>query len=106
MRSMPGDALTTYADLESFPDDGFRREIIDGELIVSPSPKVRHQELLARLFLVFGNHIAAHGGGKVYFAPLDVLFSDIDVVEPDLLFISQERLDVLTEKNVQGTPPD
>lgn len=97
-------AALTYADLASFPDDGLRRELIDGELIVSPSPRLRHQEVLARLYLLFGNHVAASGGGKVYFAPLDVLFSDTNVVEPDLLFVADDRLEILTEMNVQGSP--
>lgn len=96
--------MFTYADLATFPDDGFRREIIDGELIVSPSPKLRHQEILARLYLVFGNHVAAAGGGKVYFAPLDVVLSDINVLEPDLLFVADDQLELLTEANVQGAP--
>jgi Uma2 family endonuclease len=105
MHPMPAGKLYTYADLASFPDDdNLRREIIDGELIVSPSPPVRHQEILARLYLVFGNHVAQHGGGKVYFAPLDVLFSDINVVAPDLFFVATEQLAILTEMNVQGAP--
>lgn len=96
--------MVTYADLASFPDDGLRREIIDGELIVSPSPRSRHQEILARLHLLLGNHVAERGGGKVFFAPLDVVFSQINVVEPDLLFIAEDQLEILTEANVQGSP--
>ncbi len=97
------DALT-YADLASYPDDGLRREIIDGELIVTPAPRLRHQEVLARLHLIFGNHVAASGGGKVFFAPVDVVLSDSNVVEPDLLFIADEQTDLMTEANVQGAP--
>ena len=94
----------TYADLASFPDDGLRREIIDGELIVSPSPRIRHQAVLGRLHLIFGNYVEAKGGGLVLFAPMDVVFSDRNVVEPDLLFVAEDHSDVITEMNIQGSP--
>lgn len=101
---VPEEGTLTYADLAAFPDDGLRRELLDGELIVSPSPFVRHQEVLGRLYLAIGGHVAEHGGGKVYIAPLDVVLSDRNVVEPDLLFVAEEQLAILTEKNVQGAP--
>jgi Uma2 family endonuclease len=101
---VPEGKLLTYADLASFPDDGKRRELLDGELIVSPSPRVRHQEIVGRLLLLIGNHVAEHGGGRVYVALLDVVLSDINVLEPDLLFVSQSQLEILTELNVQGAP--
>ena len=94
----------TYADLATFPDDGLRREIIDGELIVSPAPRIRHQKVLARLHLIFGNHLAVSGGGEVFFAPVDVVLSDSNVVEPDLLFVADDQSDLMTEANVQGAP--
>jgi len=96
--------MLTYADLEAFPDDGLRRELLDGELIVSPSPILRHQEILGRLHLVMGNHLAQHGGGKLFLAPLDVVLSDHNVLEPDLLFVADAKRAILTVKNVQGAP--
>lgn len=97
-------AVLTYADLAAFPDDGLRRELLDGELIVSPSPQLRHQRLSMRLSAAFFNYIQAHGGGEIFHAPTDVVFSDVNVVEPDLLFIADSQLEILTEKNVQGAP--
>lgn len=102
--SMPEGAVYTYADLAAFPEDGLRREIIDGELLVSPSPFLRHQQVLGELYLVFRLHLSEHGGGRVFFAPADVVFSDTNVVEPDLLFVADEQQDILTEKNIQGAP--
>ena len=102
--SMPHGATYTYADLLEMPDDNVRREIIDGELIVSPSPVTRHQVVLGRLYLVFGNHLAEHGGGRVFFAPLDIVLSDTNVVEPDLFFVADDQLEILTSKNVSGVP--
>jgi|GEM_PF-5157654 len=72
--------LYTYADLERFPEDNLRREIIDGELIVTPSPVTRHQDAVMTLGGELYQYVKAHGG-KVYPAPLDVFFSDHDVVQ-------------------------
>lgn len=101
---MPESAALTYADLASFPDDGMRRELIDGELIVSPSPRTRHQRISARLHLLLANHVAASGGGEVFYAPLDVVFSQTNVVQPDLLFVPDDRRHILTDENVHGAP--
>lgn len=101
---MADSGLLTYRDLQEFPDDGLRREIIDGELIVSASPFLRHQRLVGRLHLIFGNYLEEHGGGAVYFAPADVVLSDINVVEPDLLFVAEDQRDIETEANIQGVP--
>ena len=93
----------TYEDLASFPEDNLRRELIGGELIVTASPVVRHQDAVAtltgRLFIYANEH-----GGKVFPAPLDVFFSDIDVVEPDVLFVTQSSLAKLERKFVRGAP--
>jgi Uma2 family endonuclease len=103
--SSPADTRLTYDDLQYFPDDRKRREIIDGELYVTPSPSLRHQVLLGRLYMAIANFLAARPGpGRVYLSPLDVVLSPHDVVEPDLLFVGGDQLDVLTPKNVQGPP--
>jgi len=94
----------TYADYLQFPDDGNRHELIDGEHFVTPSPNLRHQRILRNLFRVLDTFVDAQRVGQVYFAPLDVILSDVDVVEPDLLFIGNERLEQL-DNYVKG-PPD
>lgn len=86
------------------PDDNVIREIIDGELFVSPSPVTRHQAVSGRLYLVLGNFLAAHGGGMAFYSPLDVVFSDRNVVEPDLIVVTDDQRDIITEKNIQGVP--
>ena len=97
----------TYADLVAmFPDeDGVRRELIDGELFVTPSPFIQHQRLVIRLTTALANHLAAHPGqGEVFAAPLDVVMTPHDVVEPDVLVVLGDQLDVLTDKHIHGAP--
>lgn len=100
----PGVKLT-YDDFLLFPDDGLRHELIDGEHYVTPSPNMNHQRVSGRLYLVIGNYLRANPIGELFYAPFDVVFSRFDVVEPDLLYLSNERAaQALTDKNVQGVP--
>lgn len=101
---MPSEVMLTYADFAAFPDDGVRRELIEGEIIVSPSPKTRHQNVLGRLFVAFVNHLAARSGGQAFVAPYDVVLADHTVVEPDLVFVADADLGIITEANIQGSP--
>lgn len=96
----------TYDDLRQMPDDLNRYEIINGELFVSPAPKRGHQEVAAALFELVAPHVRKRGLGRMFFAPVDVRFSPHDVVEPDLLFIRQHRLDIYQESGVVDGPPD
>jgi len=99
------DTRLTYDDFVRFPDDGKRHEIIDGVHYVTPSPRVRHQDLVGRLYLEIALHLRLHPeAGRVFLSPLDVVLSYYDVVEPDLLFIAGDQAGIMTEKNIQGAP--
>ena len=102
--SVPKTTGLTYADLAAIPDDGLRRELLDGELFVSPSPLTRHQRLVSYLHLRLGGSVETHGGCEVFLAPLDVLFSESNVLEPDLFFVPDEQRDIVTRANIQGVP--
>src|SRR4029077_14176034 len=95
MRTNPGVKLT-YDDFVLFPDDGKRHELIDGEHYATPSPNIRHQQISINLTLLIGSWLETHPKGRLFYAPLDVVFSNFDVVEPDLLYVSNERSRVLT----------
>ena len=97
-------AKLTYRDFLEFPDDGKRHELIDGGHYVTPSPVSRHQRILGNLFFLVRSHLELHHGGDVYLSPLDVVFTIFDIVEPDLIFISNARSGILTHENVQGSP--
>jgi Uma2 family endonuclease len=99
----PGVKLT-YDDFAHFPDDGKRHELIDGEHFVTPSPTTKHQKIVGNLFGFIWSFLKTHDAGELFGSPLDVVFSDFDVVEPDVLFIRNERRGMLTDKNVQGAP--
>lgn len=101
---MAKQAALTYEDLASFPDDGLRRELLDGELLVSAAPYRRHQVVSGRFHLVLANHLKEHGGGEVYYAPVDVVLTERTVLEPDLLVVTDDQLHILTDANVQGPP--
>jgi Uma2 family endonuclease len=94
----------TYSDYLLFPEDGQRHEIVDGEHYVSPAPFIRHQVLSRRLNRAVGDFIEDRGLGQMLYAPVDVVLSPYDVVQPDLVFVSNERAGILTEKNIQGAP--
>jgi Uma2 family endonuclease len=95
----------TAAEFLQMPDDGKMHELIDGVHYVTPSPTLSHQELVGRLHLAIGNFLSTRRHlGRLFLARLDVVLSDYDVVEPDLLFVAGDQLDILTEANVQGAP--
>jgi Uma2 family endonuclease len=95
----------TYDDFLLFPDDGRRHELIDGEHYVTPSPNTKHQAVSGNLFFLIRSWLEQHPAGRVFYAPFDVVFTQFDVVEPDLLYISNERAElILTSKHVTGAP--
>jgi len=99
-----GPIRLTFEDYLDLPADGKRYEIMDGELFVTPAPTPRHQGISGVIF----HHLflwAENRGAKCFTAPIDVLFSDQTVVQPDILLLRREHLNVIGERNIQG-PPD
>ena len=94
----------TYEDFLLFPEDGKRRELIDGDHFVSPSPLFKHQDIVVNLTIILGAFLKRTRCGNLLCAPMDVVLSEWDVVEPDLLYVSAARATIITEKNIQGAP--
>ena len=69
-----------------------------------PAPNEYHQRLSRDLGVVVWGFVKQHKLGEVYFAPFDVVLSEENVVQPDILFVSKGRSHIITEKNVQGAP--
>lgn len=81
--TVPKSRLFTRADLETMPDDGHRYELLDGILIVSPSPSWLHQTAVLRLASLLDG--ARSSDLRVLIAPLDVVLADDTVLQPDVL---------------------
>ncbi|MDE0198627.1 MAG: Uma2 family endonuclease [Caldilineaceae bacterium] len=96
-------AMLTFADYLETSDDE-RYELLNGELILSPSPKEIHQYISSVLHILIGTFAREHNLGRVYFSPFDVVLSDTNVVQPDLLFVSNERTQIITPDNIRGAP--
>jgi len=102
----PSQGEWTYADFLRLPDDGWRYEVIRGELHMSPPPREQHQYASVELTLAIGNFVKARKLGRVYAAPFGVILGDIATpVQPDLVFVSAERIEaVVTEDGLKGAP--
>ena len=93
----------TYEDYRTTPEDK-RYELLDGELIMAPAPDEPHRRAQAELGTMLFTFVKQNNLGRVYFAPTDGVLSDVDVVQPDLLFISNERRHIITHTSIQGAP--
>ncbi|WP_454301594.1 Uma2 family endonuclease [Salana multivorans] len=80
---LPRGRSLTRADLAALPDDGHRYELVDGVLVVTPAPRIQHQEVAGNLYAVL--RAATPGDLKLLFAPVDVVLADDTVIQPDLL---------------------
>ena len=94
----------TYEDYLALPDDRKQYQILEGELVMTPAPFVIHQQIGLRLKLRFVQFVETHSLGYVFDAPCDVVLSKTNVLQPDILFISNQNIKVITEKNIQGAP--
>ncbi|HVT58350.1 MAG TPA: Uma2 family endonuclease [Thermoanaerobaculia bacterium] len=103
IKSQPSLKLT-YQDFLELQADGKGRELIDGDLHVTPAATTRHQAVLLNLLRVLGNFVH-QGRVGVLLPPLtDVLLSPVDVVHPDALFVGGDRLELIKENHVAGAP--
>lgn len=93
----------TYEDYLKISDDK-RYELIDGELIMTPSPITRHQRISRKIEFIIEKFVADNNLGEVFDAPYDVYLDEENVVQPDILFVSRDRLNIIGEKNIQGSP--
>ncbi len=93
----------THADLLTFPEDHTRREIIDGDLFIAPTPFVDHQRFVGELAYALGKYSEEHRLGELVLGPMDVILNDLNVLNPDLLFVLNEHKDIIQDW-VRGAP--
>ena len=99
-----GKIVLTYDDYCDLPNDRNRYEILDGELSVTPAPSTKHQRISGRLYLTLAQHALANQLGDVYAAPTDLILAPTTVVQPDLIFIGNDRRGIVTERAIEGPP--
>ena len=102
---MTAKAALTYADYAALPDDGKRYEILDGELFVTPSPTPQHQIVLGNLVSVLRDYVRRRGLGRILFAPLDVIFADTSVAQPDIVYLDHAKMSLMSGRGIEGGPP-
>lgn len=97
-----------YDDLIALEGDAeCVRQLIEGTVVVTPSPSSRHQRVLARLSRLLGNHVEAIGAGEILFAPMDVVLrADRPgiVLQPDLLYVTQARRSIIAASHLTAAP--
>lgn len=93
----------TYEDYKHTPEDK-RYELLDGDLIMVPAPRIVHQRNAKKLSRLLDDFVEEHDLGEVFIAPCDVVLSETDVVQPDILFVSKERSHIITDDNIRGAP--
>lgn len=95
--------LLAVEDYRATPE-GSRYQLVEGELIMAPAPNRFHQIIVGNIFHLLRSYVAGHPVGEVYIAPFDVYLSEHNVHQPDVVFISNERLRILTDDGAHGAP--
>ncbi|HEV8586889.1 MAG TPA: Uma2 family endonuclease [Methylomirabilota bacterium] len=101
---MSRSALLTYADYAALPNDGKRYELHAGALSVTPAPSPQHQIILGNLFVHLDGHVRRHALGRVLVAAVDVIFSNITVLQPDIVWLDSSRLGAISRRAIEGPP--
>jgi Uma2 family endonuclease len=93
----------TAAEFQVLPESSEHIELIHGELVVSPTPRHRHQNVIGNLHLMLAGLIPS---GKIVLSPMDVYLSDTDVVQPDVFWVSgpESRCKLGTDDYWHGAP--
>ena len=100
---IPEKKTYTYADYARLPE-GAPYQLIGGQLIMTSSPIPYHQEVLRKLGFKILVFLEKKNLGHLYYAPLDVYFSDSDVYQPDIIFIKKEREEIIGDTKIDGAP--
>ena len=94
----------TYGQYCLLPEDGNQYELFDGELVMTPSPTRRHQEIVGKLYRRLAEFVDDRSLGEVYIAPLDTIFDQYNVLQANILFVSKERLAEVGRERIEGAP--
>jgi Uma2 family endonuclease len=104
MATQPQVAPFRVADFQELGEGPPYYQLIEGDLFMSPSPNRYHQVIARNLGYILLHYVAQHPIGEIYLAPMDVYLDDINVYEPDILFVANARKDLLKENGIHGAP--
>ena len=99
------DPRVSYAELAQWPDDGRRYELYDGEAIVIPAPNWRHQRIIQNVLSVLAAYERRFGGGVVI-SPFDIVLSEYDVLQPDVVYFGAAKRALLNPLEAAYVVPD
>lgn len=91
-------------DIWDTPEDGNRYEVIDGQLYVTPPPTLGHQRSSGHLYRIIGPFVYQRDLGEIFYAPVGVVLGAEAGVQPDLVFVRRERLHILSDRGIEGSP--
>lgn len=94
----------TYEEYRTLPENGRHYQVVDGDLIMSPAPTTRHQHILASIFVELWGFAKSRRRGVVLCSPLDVILSEDNVVQPDIVYVSNKRRSIVVREGFRGTP--
>ncbi|MEK7805601.1 MAG: Uma2 family endonuclease [Planctomycetota bacterium] len=103
MTSITDRKKITYADYLKI-DDNNRYEIFNGELLMVPAPSTDHQEISRNIGFLIWSFVKQKCLGKVFNAPVDVVFDDDEVFQPDIVFIKSENQHIIRKSAIKGIP--
>jgi Uma2 family endonuclease len=78
-------------------------ELSEGRLIITPSPTTQHQRIVLKLSYLLVDYVSSYNLGEIIIAPLDVRLWEGNIRQPDIIFMSNEHLDRITEQ-LWGVP--
>jgi Uma2 family endonuclease len=93
-----------YEDYLALPNNGKQYQIVEGDLFTAPAPGVQHQRLVRRLIILLDRIARENNLGEVFAAPIDVLLSPMDIVQPDVVYVASNNAGIITAQNIQGAP--
>lgn len=96
--------IWTYQDYVKIPDDGKTYQIIGGKLFMTPAPSSYHQRISRNLEFILWSKVKENDLGQIFYVPIDVIFSSVNVVQPDIVFVSKDRAGIIKDKGVFGAP--
>src|SRR5437868_14001280 len=96
-------ALTVH-DFMDLPEGPPYYELVEGEFFMSPPPIYFHQGIAGNIVRIMNLYLNDHPIGEVLFAPCGVFLTEINAYQPDVFFISNERLSIIAERGIEGAP--